>query len=540
MANGWWQGFKWAARWSACAGLVVALVACGGGSGGDDSGTSTAGGGDSSNTGSGSTGTGDTPTTPTTPETPVCTPVISPVQYAEYHVATATKAGSGTPKAWSQTRVAPAPHSIELGALAQTKVAQSLPGGMRQIGLARSVAQTGDSDATGALLRWQFKAGGGMAAAISFRSTGAQGIRLGILVDQVPDEAVLRFYAQGGGSVFEVPGAEITAAIRRNVAAGDAGSDARTYWAPDVGADEVTLEVELPRGTDPSTLRIAVPRLSHYVVTPQDSGLRDSTKIGQAEACTVDVSCDATYDNESNSVARMAFVENGSAYLCTGTLVNDQAASETPYFLSASHCVATQTVASSLTTYWFYRATSCNSGIASQQMRVVVGGATLLYANGLTDTSFMRLNTAPPAGVVYAGWQSATPVAGTSVADISHPSGDVQKLSVGSISGFGTCSNISGDKFTCSSATASTGNFVTVNWTSGVTESGSSGSALFASIGGHRYLVGQLTGGTASCTIKNGVDYFGRFDLAYTAALSQWLGATQQSGTTCSTSAAQQ
>ncbi|MBP6560227.1 MAG: hypothetical protein KA212_08050, partial [Burkholderiaceae bacterium] len=55
---------------------------------------------------------------------------------------------------------------------------------------------------------------------------------------------------------------------------------------------------------------------------------------------------------------------------------------------------------------------------------------------------------------------------------------------------------------------------------------------------GGRYLVGQLTGGTSSCTMGTGVDYYGRFDVAYAAALGQWLGAAPATGTCPATAVA--
>jgi hypothetical protein len=50
-------------------------------------------------------------------------------------------------------------------------------------------------------------------------------------------------------------------------------------------------------------------------------------------------------------------------------------------------------------------------------------------------------------------------------------------------------------------------------WTlnQGVTEGGSSGSALFTSSG--RQLIGQLYGGYSSCANPTGADIYGRFDL---------------------------
>ena len=64
-----------------------------------------------------------------------------------------------------------------------------------------------------------------------------------------------------------------------------------------------------------------------------------------------------------------------------------------------------------------------------------------------------------------------------------------------------------------------------MQWQKGTTEGGSSGSGVFVTVVENqtRYLVGQLYGGSASCSNREGGDAYGRFDLAYSAALSRWL-----------------
>lgn len=65
--------------------------------------------------------------------------------------------------------------------------------------------------------------------------------------------------------------------------------------------------------------------------------------------------------------------------------------------------------------------------------------------------------------------------------------------------------------------------FLRVTWAQGVTAGGGSGSGLFLVTG---ELVGTLFGGYSGCDNPNGqVDDYGRFDLAYRAALDRWLRA---------------
>jgi hypothetical protein len=196
----------------------------------------------------------------------------------------------------------------------------------------------------------------------------------------------------------------------------------------------------------------------------------------------------------------------------------DTLASGTPYFLGANHCVGDQTTASTLSTYWFYRSAACNSNTLDPAATRVTGGATLLHASATTDTSFMVLRGSPPAGAVHAGSLLSAPALGTALAGLHHPAGDLLKLSLGTNPAYARCegTRCTGDDLDASS-------FLILRWTRGTTESGSSGSPVFAGVGARRYVVGQLFAGSASCTRPDANDYYGRFDKAY-SVLRTWLG----------------
>ncbi len=421
---------------------------------------------------------------------------------------------------------APRATPVRLGPLAapalqslQKKAAPNQGAGMRQqIGLARAVTATASSPGLRDQLQWSPTERGTQRAAISFEAQGAQGVRLGLLVRALPAGATLRFYAQAGEAVFEVSGQDVLGTIARNLQAGDSGDAAHTYWSPDFGGAETTLELELPASADLAQLDIAVPTLSHFFVSPDRVAQSSLTKVGEAGACNIDVSCRPEYSSESRSVARLLFVENGTTFLCTGTLLNDTQSSTTPYFLTAHHCISTQSVASSVTTDWFYRSAACNSSEVNAGAQRLNGGATLLYAQAATDTAFMRLNAAPPAGIVFAGSYYGAVNEGAYTAGIHHPEGDLQKLSEGSVKQFDNCTLEA-----CQVSTQQDGRFLTVGWDVGTVESGSSGSGLFLPIGSKRYVVGQLLGGSASCQNPSGYDHYGRYDLAFQAALKNWL-----------------
>lgn len=429
--------------------------------------------------------------------------------------------------------VSPVPFSISIDPVSQEKKSAETatvprPGTPHKIGFGRDVPQLGTAEDTASHLQWRNTPKMGNIAAISITSPQAVGIRLGILVRRLPVEATLRFYAQGAEAAYEISGREIMESIKRNLVAGDSSDDARTYWSPHIEGAEATLEIELPPGISPDTVEISIPRVSHFFSSPLAAqGGNIIKSIGDAATCEIDATCYSDWGLESSATARMLYVKAGSSYLCSGTLLNDIASSGTPYFLSANHCISKQTVASTLETYWFYRSASCNSGTLNPGSTSRTSGATLLYASPVTDTSFLKLNSAPPAGAVYAGWDKTVPVLGTDVTGVHHPKGDLQKISFGSVKGFQDCTipDPNSPVMTCTAPTQTSAEYLNITFNSGITEGGSSGSGLFKTSGGSHYLIGQLFGGNTDCINPKGSDSYGRFDVAYTAKLHEWLNA---------------
>lgn len=480
----------------AAACLALLLAACGGGGGGTTSTAPPAGLG----------------------VTPLSAPRIEPYEQGTTRVL--AKSGS-TPEA---ARV-PGP-LVRLGALpadalAGVAVAQSFPGGRptpRQIGQGRAVDATATAAATMGLLQWTALPGGAAAAALSFRAEGAAALRLGLAVDRLPAQAAVRVYAPSGGAVVELSGSQILAALSAQAGAGPRPASASLFWLPTVSGEVATLEIVLPAGVDPAAVALAVPSLSHLWVDLTSP--KAELQLKAASSCNVDATCMADWSAPSRSVARMLFLSGASAFLCTGTLVADVAASGTPWFLSANHCISDQASASTLETYWFYRATACNSGTLNPGATRVFGGATLLYASAASDTSFMRLNSAAPTGAYFAGSLLAAPPLDVPLAGLHHPGGDLLKFSQGALTGYAVCNGVN-----CESQISSTGaNFLTVRWSTGTTESGSSGSAIFTPVGAGQYIAGNLFAGLASCSTPDSPDYYGRFDVPYRDALYQYLG----------------
>ena len=409
-----------------------------------------------------------------------------------------------------------------LAAVNKSAAADSRMGVPLQVGFGRDVGELASAAATVAHLDWQPIAAGRRVAAFSVTSTDAASLRVGLRGLVMPAGTLLRFYAPAEGEVFEATAGEVQESLARNRVAGEQGDAARIYWSPVIEGATAVVEIELPAGALAASFAAAAPVVSHLVTSPAQNFAMPATKA--AAGCELDVMCYGAWSAESSSEARITFVDGSSSFLCSGTLLADNVpTTQVPYFLTANHCISTQASASSMQSYWFYRSTACNSGTRGAST-TLTGGATLLYASGVTDTSFMRLNTPPPAGAVYAGWTvGSVPGLGSSVAGLHHPSGALQKIAFGNLESYASCISTGSETFSCRNATPASSTFFESAWSSGITEPGSSGSGLFLDHG--HYLVGQLYGGTTSCTV-GGSDFYGRFDVAYNAGLAPYLNGT--------------
>lgn len=377
-----------------------------------------------------------------------------------------------------------------------------------RIGIDRPLSGAGSRD-----LKWHATADGGLSARIAVQSPGATALRAALALAGLPAGAELRFAAPGASaSVVDVVTVD---AVERVLA------EQPLYWTPVTEGDTQEIEFYLPPGANPRWVRVATPRVSHLVVSPD--GDLSGAKIGESAACEIDTRCvtnpTTAFTNAKNAVARMVYQSNGGSFLCTGTLLNDtDASTQVPWFFSAAHCFTSQSEANTLTTFWFYEATGCRSNVLDGAARQLGGGAQIQFANVASDVLFLRLNGTPPAGSYFLGWNAAQIAAGTEILAIHHPAGDVKKVSAGRVTGLGG-SNLA------------SGSFIQAGYTDGTTEGGSSGCGLLTLENGELLLRGGLLGGSASCAntgtigAPGNTDDYSRFDLAF-ANLRQFLAPT--------------
>ena len=220
---------------------------------------------------------------------------------------------------------------------------------------------------------------------------------------------------------------------------------------------------------------------------------------GDSGSCNNNVNCSEFSDwgDEVRSVAMI--LTSGGSRLCTGTLINNVRQDLTPYFLTANHCLGGDQ-------NWIFMF-NYESPICSNQngpTNMTVQGSTRLVNSSTSDVALLRLNETPPEEyeVHYAGWDATGTTPSTPVG-IHHPSGDIKKISFD----YNNASNA--------------GNYWDVNqWEDGTTEPGSSGSPLFD--GNSQRIIGQLYGGTASCTSIT-YDTYGKFSTSWNLGLNTYL-----------------
>ena len=369
---------------------------------------------------------------------------------------------------------------------------RTLPADSRSIGLAG--------------LAWQALPAGGRATRIEVVSTGAAALRLSLALASTASDLVVRFASAGpSGAVHgPYPAHAIAEAVARHGA----------FWSPVTEGEVAIVEIVAGAGTVLEGLALGFGPLSHLAVGPMAIAADEPKRvedIGDSGACNVDVACalpDPVLETAARSVGKLVFSKPaGGTYLCSGTLINDSIGSYIPYMHTAAHCIEDAFTASTINVYWHFRAQACGS-LAVPPYALQTGGAALLARDADFDWVLLRLNAPPPQGVVFSGWSGAIVAMGAAATGLHHPMGDLEKVSRGETPGYYTFADGS--------------SFVQMQWRSGTTEPGSSGSGLFTlhASGGHYELRGGLFGGAASCANRQGLDYYSRFD--------HMLAATQQ------------
>ncbi|MDR0789159.1 MAG: T9SS type A sorting domain-containing protein [Bacteroidales bacterium] len=252
-------------------------------------------------------------------------------------------------------------------------------------------------------------------------------------------------------------------------------------------------------------------------------------------SCNVNVNCSEgdNYRNQQKGVCRILLKFPGGTGLCSGTLMNNTSLDKSPYILTAAHCIdglsATSSYFSQFVFYFNYEAASC-SGTSSSTPPTLTG-ATLkawdnTYGNSGSDFSLLLLNNTIPTNynTYWCGWTRSTTASPNGVG-IHHPSGDIKKISTYTTA-------LQSDTYVSSAQTHWKATWKQTANGFGITEGGSSGSALFNAAG---LVVGTLSGGYSACNVSasNKIDWYGKISYSWASngaannrQLKPWLDPT--------------
>lgn len=363
----------------------------------------------------------------------------------------------------------------------------------RRVGLPRKVAI--DPAAFGL---WETLDGGDRLWRARVRSPGALWLVLGFTTYRLPRGAELYVHGLEDDRVQGPFGA-------------DRVRDHAQLWSTPVPGDTAVVELRWDKslGAPDPNLHLGV--VSHGyepwgpIGADPDPGL-------DAGACNIDVQCPLGADWQDEKQGVVLTLVNGSR-VCTGSMIAIAGGGPCrSLMLTAHHCHGDPSDATSMSLMFNFERPACESGLAPTD-DVLGGGGVQRGTWSSSDFTLVEMNDLPPAAFnpYWNGWSRLADPA-TETWGIHHPQNDEKKI----------CYNadpaVDGSNY-------GPDHWRVTEWEEGTTEGGSSGSPLFDQ---DSRIVGQLHGGTASCT-SNTWDEYGKLSVSWdgggtaSSRLRDWL-----------------
>ncbi len=246
------------------------------------------------------------------------------------------------------------------------------------------------------------------------------------------------------------------------------------------------------------------------VIGSVGQGYEDPFQTESAASEFININCPVGKDAQliKHAVCRMVFSSDGYQSYCSGALINNVKQDETPYFLTANHCISSTTEAASLITYYNYEIKGCNGDTAVY--KTLTGGATLLTTGKSSDFTLLKLMDKPPVSYqpYYAGW-NVYDSADIYVTSVHVPYRQTKKISIDYDSIFSSPIEITWDDESASPI----GSHWVVSFDLGKSIGGSSGSPLFNR---RNQIVGQLHGG------DDDYKFYGKLSYSYNSKSNRY------------------
>ncbi|MCU1287434.1 MAG: hypothetical protein JWO13_3784 [Acidobacteriales bacterium] len=310
---------------------------------------------------------------------------------------------------------------------------------------------------------------------LEIQSPGAHGLRLHLANVGLASGSQLFIYEgenKGNAEMFTVPNVPRTKEI---------------FSSPTI-AETVTVELVQKIGEQAPADTFDIVGVGHLY-----RGSNDPSTIVPAGACNLDASCYPDWDHTGDSVGRTDYISGQFIYYCSGALINNNSGDFSPMFLTAAHCGIDSTTAASVHILWKYKTNACNG---QEMFGSSSSGARFLATSAGSDSTLLEITGSLPQGLTWAGWSIGAPPVGSAITGIHHPETSYRRISFGN--------TLSDDP--------SFAQYHQVRFSGGTTEPGSSGSPLFND---QHLIIGELWGGTASCTNPSGSAYYGKLSVSY-------------------------
>ncbi|MEI6575048.1 MAG: PKD domain-containing protein [Bacteroidota bacterium] len=357
--------------------------------------------------------------------------------------------------------------------------------------------------------QWEILNDGSKLWRLSLRSPGALALACYFEEFQLPTGAKLFIYNPAHTQIL-------------GAYSSDNNQSDRLFATELIAGDEIILEYHEPKGNMQSA-QLSLGELA-YVYRGVHSFSKSGFDFGGSASCEVNVNCDEGNDwkDPKQGVIRIFIKIGASSYWCTGTLVNNTLNDFKPYVLTADHCGQQATAAnlSQWIFYFNYESADCANPLTEPVHYTMTGAikkASSGYPGGVTGSDFYLVllkNKVPESFNPYFNGWTRENISSSNGVTIHHPEGDIKKISTYTT------------PLTSTSWTSIPYTHWGVQWTAttngyGVTEGGSSGSPLFDS---QHLLMGQLSGGGASCPDPTQQDSYGKFSYSWKIAGSDSTG----------------
>ena len=228
-------------------------------------------------------------------------------------------------------------------------------------------------------------------------------------------------------------------------------------WLATVQGDEALIMVRSPYETVP---QVRLTAYAHIFLTFHE--------ILKELECNLDIACET--DPAILEASTGVGIINVAGYVfCSGSLINNEQTDELePFFVTANHCICSREQAHNTEVFWDFRASEC--GLNDPPLMAELprsNGDALLATSANLDATLIRLDNVPVGdyGRAYPGWDAREPEEDDPVLCIHHPEATRMRLSRGTVRE--TDQTMNGREHQ-----------TVVLWSQGVTENGSSGSAL--------------------------------------------------------------